>query len=135
MHEIEEALKHINNISDIYLLHCTTQYPSKDEDANLKAILTLQKEFNLPVGYSDHTLGIDACVSAATLGASVIEKHFTFDKDCSVGTDHVLSATPDEFKDMVEKVKRIEVLLGDGVKKPSESEKDIVQFVRTRFPE
>jgi N,N'-diacetyllegionaminate synthase len=135
LHEIEEVLKHINNIPDIYLLHCTTQYPSKDEDANLKAILTLQKEFNLPVGYSDHTLGIDACVSAVTLGASVIEKHFTFDNDCSEGTDHVLSATPAEFKDMVEKIKRIEILLGDGIKKPSESEKDIVQFVRTRFPE
>ena len=65
----------------------------------------------------------------------MIEKHFTFDKNCSEGTDHVLSATPAEFKDMVEKIKRIEILLGDGIKKPSESEKDIVQFVRTRFPE
>jgi N,N'-diacetyllegionaminate synthase len=131
--EIAEALKHINNIPNIYILHCVTQYPCKDEDANLKAILTLQKEFNLPVGYSDHTIGIDACVAAAALGASVIEKHFTFDKEYSEGTDHILSATLVEFKEMVDKIGRIEILLGNGIKQPSESEKEIIQFVRTRF--
>ena len=134
LNETKSALEHLKDIPNKYLMHCVTQYPCKDEEANLRAILTLQKEFKFPVGYSDHTIGIDACVASVSLGASVIEKHFTFDKDCSEGTDHVLSATPGEFKDMVEKIKRVENMLGDGVKKPSENEKDIVQFVRTRFP-
>jgi len=133
LNEINTALEHLKDIPNKYLMHCVTQYPCKDEEANLRAILTLQKKFDLPVGYSDHTIGIDACISAAVLGASVIEKHFTFDKEYSEGTDHVLSATPVEFKKMVGKVRKIEVLLGNGNKQPSESEKDIIQFVRTRF--
>lgn len=133
LHEIAEALKHLKNIPIVYVLHCVTQYPCRDEEANLRAILTLQKEFKLSVGYSDHTIGIDACVASVSLGASVIEKHFTFDKNYSEGTDHILSATPVEFKEMVEKIKRIEIMLGDGIKQPSKSEKDIIKFVRTRF--
>ena len=132
--EISEALEHIRAISNIYLLHCVTQYPCKDEEANLRAIWTLQREFNLPVGYSDHTMGIDACIAAVALGASVIEKHFTFDKNCPEGTDHTLSATADEFKEMVDRTRRVEALLGNGVKKPSGREREIIEFVRQRFP-
>lgn len=132
--EIKQSLSHLNNIPHIYLLHCVTQYPCKNEQANLNAIITLQKEFNLPVGYSDHTIGIDACVAAVALGASVIEKHFTFDKNCPEGTDHILSATPDEFKTMVERIKRVEKMLGSGIKEPTEGERKIITFVRERFP-
>jgi sialic acid synthase SpsE len=133
LHEISEALKHLKKIPIVYVLHCVTQYPCSDEEANLRAILTLQKEFKLPVGYSDHTIGIDACVASVSLGASVIEKHFTLDKNCAEGTDHILSATPDEFKKMVETIRRIEVMLGDGVKQPSSGERKIINLVRTRF--
>lgn len=133
LHEIAEALKHLKKIPIVYVLHCVTQYPCRDEEANLRAILTLQKEFKLPVGYSDHTIGIDACVASVSLGASVIEKHFTFDKNCAEGTDHIISATAEEFKSMVSKIKRLEVLLGEGVKEPSCGEKKILRFVRDRF--
>ena len=131
--EIAEALKHLKRIPIVYVLHCVTQYPCKDEEANLRAILTLQKEFKFPVGYSDHTIGIDACVASVSLGASVIEKHFTFDKNCTEGTDHIISATAEEFKMMVKKIKRLEVLLGEGVKEPSSGEKLILRFARDRF--
>jgi N,N'-diacetyllegionaminate synthase len=134
LEEINQCINHLKNIPNIYLLHCVTQYPCKDEEANLRAILTLQKKFNLPVGYSDHTIGSDACIAAAALGAKAIEKHFTFDKNCPEGTDHVLSVTADEFKEMAEKIRKIEVLLGDGIKEPSEGEKEILGFVRGRFP-
>ncbi len=131
--EIAEVLKHLKRIPIVYVLHCVTQYPCKDEEANLRAILTLQKEFKFPVGYSDHTIGIDACVASVSLGASVIEKHFTFDKNCTEGTDHIISATAGEFKMMVKKIKRLEVLLGEGVKEPSSGEKLILRFARDRF--
>ncbi len=131
--EIKQSLKHVNEIPNICLLHCVTQYPCKDEEANLRAILTLQKEFDLPIGYSDHTIGIDACIAAAALGVKVIEKHFTFDKNRPEGTDHILSSTADEFKEMVEGIRRIEVMLGHGIKEPSKGEKDILNLVRNRF--
>lgn len=134
LEEIKESLNHIRNIPNIYLLHCVTQYPCKDEEANLRAIPTLQKEFHLPVGYSDHTIGIDACIASVALGASVIEKHFTFDKNCPEGTDHILSASVGEFREMVEKIRKVEVLLGSGIKEPSFGEKEILRFVRGRFP-
>lgn len=131
--DIKQTLNHINEIPNIYLLHCVTQYPCIDEEANLRSILTLQKKFNLPAGYSDHTIGIDSCIAAVALGAKVIEKHFTFDKNCPEGTDHILSATAEEFKEMVEKIRKVEVLLGHGTKEPSKGEKKILKFVRNRF--
>lgn len=135
LEEIRRTLSHLNKIPNIYLLHCVTQYPCKDNEANLRAIALLRKEFALSVGYSDHTIGIDACIAAATLGAVVIEKHFTFDKNCTEGTDHILSATADDFKDMVTRIRRLEVLLGNGDKKPSTREVKIRDFVRNRFCE
>ncbi len=132
--EIHLSLNHLSNIPNIYLLHCVTQYPCKNKEANLRAILTLQKEFNYPIGYSDHTIGTEACIAGVALGAIVIEKHFTFDKNYSEGTDHLLSVEAGELKEMVEKIRRLEVLLGDEIKKPSRSEKEIMKFVRNRFP-
>lgn len=131
--EIGEALKHLKRIPDIYLLHCVTQYPCKPEEANLRAIAALKKEFGLPVGYSDHTIGIDACVTAAAVGACVIEKHFTFDKKSREGTDHALSATAADLREMVSRIRAQEELLGNGVKKPSKGEKQVLRFVRDRF--
>lgn len=133
LEEVSLSLKHLNKIPNIYIMHCVTQYPCKNEEANLKAILTLQEEFKLPVGYSDHTIGIDACIIAVALGASVIEKHFTFDKDFPEGTDHILSATTEEFKEMVEQIRKVEILLGNRKKEPSCGERKILEFIRKRF--
>jgi sialic acid synthase SpsE len=133
LNEINTALEHLKDVPNKYLMHCVTQYPCKDEEANLRAILTLQNEFKLPVGYSDHTVGIDACLTAFILGAEVIEKHFTFDKNCPEGTDHIISMTDVELKELVTKINKIELLLGDGVKEPSKGEAEIIEFVRNRF--
>ena len=84
------------------------------------------------IGYSDHTIGIDAAVAAVAMGAKVIEKHFTLDKSLP-GTDHILSATPSELNEMIIRIRRTEVLLGDPVKQPQPEEMEIRKFVRTRF--
>lgn len=105
----------------ITLLHCNTQYPTPFKDANLKAMLTLKERFGVAVGYSDHTLGIEAALAAAALGAKVIEKHFTLDKNLK-GPDHKASLNPEELKIMVTSIRNIEVALGDGVKRTSNSE-------------
>lgn len=105
----------------ITLLHCNTQYPTPFEDANIKAMLTLKERFGFAVGYSDHTLGIEAPIAAIALGASVIEKHFTLDKSME-GPDHKASLDPQELKVMVTSIRNIEVALGDGIKRVSESE-------------
>lgn len=132
--EIKRAVKHLNKIKYLYILHCTTQYPTKPEDANLRAIKTLKEAFpDKRIGFSDHTLGIKAALVAIALGAEVIEKHFTLDKSLP-GTDHVLSADPKELRELVERVRDVETLLGNPEKKPTEREEDIREFVRHRFP-
>jgi sialic acid synthase SpsE len=133
LNEINTALEHMKDIPNKYLMHCVTQCPCKEEEANLLAIKTLRREFGLPVGYSDHTVGIDACLTAFILGAEVIEKHFTFDKNCPEGTDHIISMTNAELKELVTKIIKIELLFGDGVKQPSKGEEEIIEFVRNRF--
>ncbi|HBW34977.1 N-acetylneuraminate synthase [Desulfosporosinus sp. BICA1-9] len=110
-----------NGVGTMTLLHCNTQYPTPFEDANLKAMLTLKERFGLAVGYSDHTLGIEAPIAAIALGATVIEKHFTLNKSL-VGPDHKASLDPQELKAMVTSIRNIEVALGDGIKQPSVSE-------------
>lgn len=133
LEEIREALCRLNRIQ-CYLMHCVTQYPARPEEANLRAISTLKAAFpQCPVGYSDHTVSPDACLAAVGLGASVIEKHFTLDKNYPEGTDHILSATPAEFGEMVARIRQLEIMLGDGIKQPSPSEREIVDFVRSRF--
>ena len=134
LEEIKEAISHLKRVSKVYILHCVTQYPCEDQDANLLAIKQLQNEFpGYEIGYSDHTLGTLAPLAAAALGASVIEKHFTFDKQAKEGTDHILSVEPDELKQMVRDIRRIEKLLGNEQKIPTKGEQEITQFVRTRF--
>jgi len=105
------------------LLHCVASYPVPNEQANLGAIATLKRRYpDITIGYSDHTLGIDAAIYAVAAGAKIIEKHFTIDKKYSDFRDHQLSAEPSEMKMLVEKVRMLETLLGSGDKKPQPCE-------------
>lgn len=106
---------------NITILHANTMYPTPMKDVNLNAMLTIRKEFNLDVGYSDHTLGIEVDIAAVAMGASCIEKHFTLDRMMS-GPDHKASLEPEELKSMVSSIRNIEAALGDGNKKASPSE-------------
>jgi len=107
---------------NITILHANTMYPTPMEDVNLNAMQTIQREFDIAVGYSDHTLGIEVDIAAVTMGASIIEKHFTLDKNMK-GPDHQASLEPEELKAMVVAIKNTEKALGDGLKIPSKSEK------------
>lgn len=117
---------------DITVLHCTTNYPCPYDTVNLKAMLTLKNAFNLPVGYSDHTIGTDVSVAAVALGATVIEKHFTLDKNME-GPDHKASTEPEEFKKLVDGIRCIEKALGTGEKVPSNDERKISEVVLKRI--
>ena len=121
--EIEDALTILEDggAGPITLLHCNTEYPTPIEDANLLAMQDLREQFALPVGYSDHTAGIEADIAAAALGAVVIEKHFTLDKTLP-GPDHKASLSPEELTAMVAAVRKTELALGDGRKHVTESE-------------
>lgn len=113
----------------VVLLHCTTEYPAPVEAANLAAIDTLAKAFGLPVGYSDHTLGIEIAAAAVARGAVVIEKHLTLDR-ARPGPDHAASIEPTEFARMVESIRRVERALGDGVKAPQPAERANIPIAR-----
>lgn len=121
--EVEACLKLLreNGAGDITVLQCNTQYPTLYEDANVKAMNALKDRFNVKVGYSDHTRGIIVPVMAVALGATVIEKHFTLDKNMP-GPDHEASLEPDELREMIKAVRNAEKALGTGEKKPSASE-------------
>ncbi|MFB5166833.1 N-acetylneuraminate synthase [Parageobacillus toebii] len=121
--EIEEAIHSIKEIGNnsIALLHCTSNYPPNIEDTNLYAIRTLQEAFKLPVGYSDHTIGITIPIAAVALGAKIIEKHFTLDKNLP-GPDHLVSLEPEELKEMIESIRMVEKAFGNGIKRPVPSE-------------
>ena len=114
---------------DLTILHCNTEYPTPMEDVNLNAMLTIRDELGVRVGYSDHTLGIDIPVAAVALGACVIEKHFTLDRTLP-GPDHAASLNPEELKAMVAAIRNIEKAKGDGIKKPSESERKNIPIAR-----
>lgn len=131
--DIDIALRTLkeSGATDITLLHCTTNYPCPMEEVNLKAMLTLSNAFKIPIGYSDHTKGIEVPIAAVALGAKVIEKHFTLDKNME-GPDHLASTEPDEFKNMVEAIRNIEVALGTGEKTPQKSEIEISKVVTKR---
>jgi N-acetylneuraminate synthase/N,N'-diacetyllegionaminate synthase len=131
LEEVREAIKTIKKAGNnkIILLHCTTSYPCPLEDVNLRAMLTLKKEFDLPVGYSDHTLGILVPIMAMAMGAKVIEKHFTLNKNLP-GPDHKASLEPKELKEMVKLVREAEKVLGSGIKKPTKSEEKIKKVAR-----
>ncbi|WP_026497329.1 N-acetylneuraminate synthase [Butyrivibrio sp. WCD3002] len=123
MQEVEDALKVLreNGAGKITILHCTTNYPTPMEDVNLKAMLSLKESFGCDVGYSDHTRGIEVPIAAAALGATVLEKHFTLDRNME-GPDHKASLEPEELKEMVQAVRNIEKALGTGIKEPTEAE-------------
>ena len=127
--EVAAALKLLPDC-EVTLLHCTTEYPCPYGDVNLKALQTLQTRFNLPVGYSDHTQGIEVSVAAAALGATVIEKHFTLDRTME-GPDHKASLEPSELKTLVASVRHVtDALSGDGTKTPVKAERAIASVAR-----
>ena len=121
--DIEAAVTALrqNGAGEITLLHCNTQYPTPMEDVNLRVMDTLRRHFGVPVGYSDHTIGIEVPIAAAALGATVIEKHFTLDKTME-GPDHRASLEPEELRAMVSAVRHVEVALGDASKAVTASE-------------
>ena len=115
--EVSGAVKTLKRAGcpELVLLHCVSSYPAPHNELNLRAINTLRTEFGLPTGFSDHSMGIEAAVIATALGAVVIEKHFTLDRHM-IGPDHLASAEPDELKRMVDSVRLVNSVLGDGVK-------------------
>ena len=133
MFEIEAALqvflKKGLTKRNICILHCTTQYPAAKEEVNLKAMITIKNKFKTKVGYSDHTEGIDIALSAVSMGAEIIEKHITLDKNLK-GPDHKASIEPKQFKEMIDSIRNIEKAMGNGIKSPTNSEKEIKRLVR-----
>ncbi len=113
----------------VTVLQCTTEYPAPIAEANLRAMLAMRDEFGLAVGYSDHTLGSTAAITAVALGATMIEKHFTLDKH-QAGPDHRASLEPDELKSYVQAIRDVASSLGDGVKAPSASERKNIDIAR-----
>ncbi len=131
--EIEDALEVLINSGTakekITLLHCTTEYPAPMNEVNLNVINTLKKVFKVPVGYSDHTEGISVSIAAAALGAQVIEKHFTLDKNLQ-GPDHKASLEPDELMKMIKSIREIEMAMGSKIKFPTPSEQQNLIIAR-----
>lgn len=127
--EIKETYNHIKNKDNLVILHCITGYPTSFEEANLNFIKTLQNELDVPIGFSDHSPGIELPIAAVALGACVVEKHFTLDKTLE-GPDHKASLNPDEFRAMVSAIRNVEVAMGDGVRRFSKNEKEIKQVAR-----
>lgn len=125
MGEIEAAIDVLEQAgssrANITVLHCTTEYPTPMAEVNLRAMQSIHTAFGVAVGYSDHTSGIEVAIAAVALGASVIEKHFTLDRNLP-GPDHKASLEPEELKSMVAAIRNIEVALGDGIKRLTPSE-------------
>ena len=120
MEEVQSSVDLISKAGNnkVILLHCVTEYPAPPEEVNLQAMLTMREACGVPVGYSDHTLGIEIALAAVALGASVIEKHVTLSRNME-GPDHRASLEPHEFKQMVRHIRNIEAAMGDGVKRPA----------------
>ena len=131
--EIGDAIKILTNAGtlkeNITVLHANTMYPTPMEDVNLRAMQTIQNKFDVAVGYSDHTLGIEVDIAAVAMGATIIEKHFTIDKTMD-GPDHKSSIDPEELNAMVSSIRNIEKALGSSIKKPSKSEKPNISMAR-----
>jgi N,N'-diacetyllegionaminate synthase len=131
--EIEFAIETIEKVGNrrenITLMHCTSAYPAPMEELNLRAICRMKDHFNIPIGYSDHSKGIEASIAAVAVGATVIEKHFTLSNDMP-GPDHSASLEPDELTALVKAVRNIDTAMGSGVKEISESEKENIDVVR-----
>lgn len=133
MDEIAEALEVLYEAGaskeSITILHCNTEYPTPMADVNLLAMKSIEEEFGIRTGYSDHTLGIEIPIAATALGAVCIEKHFTLDRNMD-GPDHKASLEPKELKQMVSAIRNIERAMGDGIKQPSSSELDNIPIAR-----
>ncbi len=114
---------------ELVVLHCTSAYPAPADALNLRAIATLAQATGLPVGYSDHSQGLEAALAAVALGAEVIEKHLTLDHDLP-GPDHRASAEPDEFAAMVRGIRTVSAMLGDGIKQPQPIERNTLDVAR-----
>ena len=127
--EIRETYDFIENKDNLIILHCITGYPTEFSEANLNFIKTLKSEFEVQIGFSDHSPGIELPIAAVALGACVVEKHFTLDKTMD-GPDHKASLNPDEFKAMVDAIRNVEVAMGDGVRKFSQNELEIKKVAR-----
>ena len=131
MVEVDAAVRVVRESGDppLALLHCVSNYPAAAEDVNLRAMQTLRSAFGVPVGYSDHTAGIEIACAAVALGACIVEKHVTLDRSMS-GPDHRASVEPNDLRALVAAVRRIEAALGDGRKKPAVAEMAVSQAVR-----
>jgi len=128
LEQIDHAIE-ILDTNDLILMHCTSTYPSKVEELNLKAILTLKERYDVPVGYSGHEVGLSTSVAASVLGACIIERHITLDR-AMWGSDQAASVEPHGFARLVRDIHVIEAAMGDGVKRLYESEKPIMQKLR-----
>jgi N-acetylneuraminate synthase/N,N'-diacetyllegionaminate synthase len=131
MDDVREALEVMIRAGseDIVLLHCVSSYPTPANEANLRAMDTLTAAFGFPVGYSDHTLGCDIAVAAASRGAVVIEKHLTLSRHLP-GPDHQASIEPDAFSHLVSRIREVESALGDGLKQPTRNEAEVARVAR-----
>jgi len=128
--EVSKAVNVLNKYSAQFaLLHCVSNYPANPDEMNLRAMQTMREEFDVPIGLSDHTLGIEIPLAAVSLGACIIEKHFTLDKTLN-GPDHKASLDPDELKAMIQSIRKIERAFGNGEKIPSQSEEAISKVAR-----
>ena len=134
MHDIKLAVDVLTEnglkLEDLTILHCNTEYPTPMEDVNLQAMNTIKDNFGVEIGYSDHTLGIEVPIAAVAIGAKIIEKHFTLDRNLK-GPDHAASLEPDELKSMVRAIRNVELILsGSGIKEPSKSERKNITIAR-----
>ena len=133
MSEIYEAVKVLLKVGikkdDLTILHCNTDYPTKIEDVNLKAMLSIKKEMGVRIGYSDHTKGIEIAIAAVAMGAEIIEKHFTLNRTLP-GPDHLTSLEPIELNRMIKSIRNIEIALGNGIKSPTKSEIKNIKSIR-----
>jgi N-acetylneuraminate synthase len=126
---INEVWDNLNSKPQLTLLHCVSNYPAEFDDVNLRAMETMKTAFGLPVGYSDHTRGIEVPVAAVAMGASAIEKHFTLDRTMK-GPDHKASLEPQELREMVMAIRNVERAMGDGIKRPAKNEEHMRSIAR-----
>ena len=135
MEEIKAAVDQFDKIDQLYILHCVSQYPTDDENVNLRAMVTLKETFpQHGIGYSDHSVGINACLAAVVLGATVLEKHFTYSTKMP-GDDHPGAMTPETLAEMVQQIERLEKMLGSSEKKRLKVEEDIIGALRHKLNE
>lgn len=134
MATLTEVVKTVNFIKRkgckrVVMLHCTTNYPCPSEEVNMAAMVTLMNNLDIPVGYSDHTQGVQAAVMAVTLGATVYECHFTLDINLP-GPDHIASASPEELKNRIDAIRRVKIMMGKSEKTPNKSELRLINIIR-----